>query len=83
MVAGIGRLEIAVDDTLLVGVLYSLADAGEKLEPLADTQFGFIAELVQRQPVDPHDKEGPTILRQATVQDLGFGWSIGAGGWRS
>ena len=34
----VGRLEVAVDDPLLVGVLDRLADLDEQLQPLADVE---------------------------------------------
>ena len=34
------RLEVAVDDALLVGVLHGLADLDEQLQPLAERQVG-------------------------------------------
>ena len=36
----VGRLDVAVDDPLLVRVLHGLADRDEQLEPLARRQLG-------------------------------------------
>ena len=36
----VGRLEVAVDDPLLVGVLHRLADRDEQLQPLARSRAG-------------------------------------------
>ena len=41
----VGRLEVAVDDPLLVGVLHRLADRHEQLQPLPGREPGLVAEL--------------------------------------
>ena len=37
----VGRLEVAMDDALLMGVLHGLADLNEQLQPLADGAAAF------------------------------------------
>ena len=43
------RLEVAMDDALLMGVLHGLADGDEQFQPFADAELGLVAELGQRQ----------------------------------
>ena len=68
----VGRLEVAVDEPLLMGVLDGLADRGEELEALADAHLRFVAEPGQRQPVDQfHDEERPAFGRHAAIDHPG------------
>src|SRR5207244_5038611 len=56
----VGRLDVAVNDALLVGVLDRLADRHEQLQPLARRQAVVVAVLGDRYPVDQlHDEVGP------------------------
>src|SRR5205807_9931463 len=52
------RLEVTMDDALLMSVLHGLADGGEQVQPFADAELGLVAEPGQRQAVDQlHDKK--------------------------
>ena len=66
------RLQIAMDDPLLVRVLHRVADRDEELQPLAQGQVVGIAILGDRHALDQlHDEVGPTALRRAGIEDLG------------
>ena len=66
------RLEVAVDDPLLVGVLDRLADRHEQLEPLARRELLLVAVLGDRHALDEfHDEVRPAVVGRAGVEDLG------------
>ncbi len=68
----VGRLQVAVDDALLMRVLHRLADRHEEFQPLFGGEPGLVAELGQRQAVDQlHDEERLAGGRQAAVEHLG------------
>ena len=46
----VSRLEVSVDDPLLVGMLDAVADAGEQIKSLLQIQLLLVAILVQRNP---------------------------------
>src|SRR5206468_3831339 len=57
------RLEVAMDDALLMGVLHRLANGGEQFQPFADAELGIVAELGERQAVDKlHDEVRPATV---------------------
>ena len=66
------RLDVAVDDPLLVGVLDRPADRDEQLQPLAGRELGFVAVLGDRDAVDQlHHEEGPAGAGGPGVEDFG------------
>ena len=68
----VGRLDVAVDDPLLVGVLDRLADRHEQLQPLARRQVVVVTVLGDRHAVDQlHDEVGPARFRGPGVEDAG------------
>ena len=68
----VARLQVAVNDALLVGVLHRLADRREQREPLRDAQAGVVAILRKRDAFDIlHDEERPAALGRAAVEHLG------------
>src|SRR5262249_45930343 len=57
----VGRLDVAVDDPLLVSVLDRLTDRDEELQALARGELGLVAVLGDRDAVDQlHDEERRT-----------------------
>ena len=81
----VGRLDVAVDDAFLMGVLDGLADRHEQLQPLPRRQLVVVAELGDGHALDQlHDEVGPAAVGGAGVEDLAmFGWSIMARACRS
>ena len=68
----VGRLDVAVDDPLLVGVLDRLADRHEQLQPLPRRQVVVVAVLGDRHAVDQlHDEVGPAPRGGPGVEDAG------------
>ena len=68
----VGRLEVAVDDTLLMGVLYGLADLGEEIDAGAQTQAMDIAVVGDGHAVDVfHGEPRAPRLADAGIEDLG------------
>jgi hypothetical protein len=66
------RLQVAVDDPLLVGVLHPLAHLDEQLEALAGAQAVRVAVLVEGDPRHVlHHEVGETPLRGPRVEDAG------------
>ncbi len=68
----IGRLQIAMDNGLLVRMLHPLADADEELQPLGDLEPVLIAILRDRQPGDIlHDQVRLTLGCRPSIEHLG------------
>jgi hypothetical protein len=68
----VGRLDVAMDDALLVGVLDGLADGDEQLQAFADCEPVGVAILRDGQALDQfHDEIGASGVRGAGVEDLG------------
>ena len=68
----IGRLQIAMDDALLVSVLHALADLNEQLEPLHNRQFVAVGVGVERLTSDVlHREVGPALIGRTRVEDPG------------
>jgi plasmid stabilization system protein ParE len=68
----IRRLEVAMDDPLLVRVLHRLADRDRQLESLAQRQPAFVTELGDRDALDQlHHEVGTAVIRRPGVEDLG------------
>ena len=68
----VGRLDVAVDDPLLVGVLDGAADGDEELEPLAGAEPVVVAVVVDGDSLDElHDEVGTAGLGGAGVEDAG------------
>ena len=68
----VGRLEVAVDDPLLVRVLYRLADRDRQLESFAGRQPAFVAEPGDRDALDQlHDEVRAAGVGGAGVENLG------------
>ena len=66
------RLDVAVNDPLLMGVLDRLADRDEQLEPFAGRELVAVAVLGDRDALDQlHDEVGPAGVGRAGVEDLG------------
>ena len=66
------RLDVPVQDPLLVRVLDGAADLREQQEPPPDRQGALVAVLRDRLPVDElHDEERPTLVGRPGVEDLG------------
>lgn len=66
------RLEVAVDDALVVGVLDGETDALEELEPALDGEPVAVAELRDGASLDVlHREVGVALLARAGVVDLG------------
>ena len=64
------RLDVAVDETLRVGVLDGVADLGEELEPRLDGQLVAVAVLRDRRARDEvHHEVGPSRRRRPRVDD--------------
>jgi hypothetical protein len=65
------RLDVPVDDPLLVRVLDRLADRQEELQPLAGREVMLVAVLRDRLAFDQfHHEVRPAALRRARVQHL-------------
>ena len=80
------RLDVAVDDPLLMGVLDRLADRHEQLQPLARRQLLLVAVLRDRHALDQfHDEVRPAARRVVPASSTlaMFGWSISASACRS
>ena len=66
------RLQVAVDDPLLVGVLHGPADEHEQLQPLPDRELLSVAVLGDGQATDQlHDEVGAARTGHPAVVDLG------------
>ena len=66
------RLEVAVDDALLVGVLDGLADGDEQLEPLPQRQLALVAVAGDRDALDQlHHEERAAVVGGAGVEHPG------------
>ncbi len=65
----VGRLEVAVDDELLVRVLDRVADPAQQVDALADAEPLRIAPAVDRLAVDVfHDQVRMAVRRRAAIQ---------------
>ena len=68
----VGRLQIAMDDALLMCVLHGLADGNEQFEPFPRRQMFLIAKLGDRDAFDQlHDEIGAAAVGRAGVKNLG------------
>jgi hypothetical protein len=68
----VGRLQVPVDDPLLVGVLNRLAHLDEQPEPVADTQAAPIAVVGDRDTADQlHDEVWMTLVGHSGVKHFG------------
>ena len=68
----IRRLEIAMDNALLMGVLDGLAYLDEQLEPLAGAEPLLVAVLGDRHTANQlHHKIRTSLLRGTAIEDLG------------
>ena len=68
----VGRLDVAVDDALLVGVLDRLADRHEQFQPLARRQVVVVAVFGDRHAVDQlHDEVRQAVGRGPGVEHAG------------
>ena len=69
----VGRLEVAVDDPLLVGVLHRLADRHEQLQPLAAASAGCSSQysVIGTPWTSSMTKYGRPVVGRAGVEDLG------------
>ena len=68
----VGRLDVAVDDPLLMRVLNGVTDRQEQLQPLAGSKLVSVTEVGNRDAVDElHDEVGAAALGGAGVEDLG------------
>ena len=68
----VGRLQVAVDDPLLVGVLHRRADQAEQGQPLGHGQAVLVAILGDRHPLDQvHHEERPPLAGRAGVEHPG------------
>ena len=66
------RLEVAVDDPLLVRVLHRRADLAEERQPLREAEPVLVAVVGERDALDQlHDEERPAAVGGAGVEDLG------------
>ena len=75
----VGRLEVAVDDALLVGVLHRLADRHEQLQPLAAAVRWFWSQnsVIGTPWTSSMTKYGrPASVAPASSTLAMFGWSI-------
>ena len=64
------RLEVAVDDPLLVGVLHRFADGDEELDPVRGVEALAVAVVGDRHPRDEvHHEVGAPLRGRAGVQD--------------
>ncbi len=68
----VGRLDVAVDDPLHVGVLDGLAHGDEQFQPLLRGQLAGVAELGDRRPLHQfHDEVRAAVGSGAGVEHLG------------
>ena len=68
----IGRLDVAVDDALLMGVLDRVADGDEQFQTLAGGQVVVVAVLREGDAIDQlHHEVRPARLRGARIVDFG------------
>ena len=66
------RLDVAVDDALLMRVLDRMADRNEEFQPLARSQPLLVAILGDRQALDQlHGEVGPAAFGRARIKHLG------------
>ena len=66
------RLDVAVDDPLLVGMLDRLADRDEQLEPIRGDSSLVVAELGERDALHKlHHEVRRTVLGRAGIEQLG------------
>jgi len=66
------RLDVAVDDALVVAVLDRAADVGQQAQPVAGRKLVAIAELFDRLAVDElHREPRPAVGSRAAVEHLG------------
>ena len=66
------RLDVAVNDPLLMGVLDRLADRHEQLQPFARRPVVVVAVLGDGHAVDQfHDEVRPAVLGGAAIEDAG------------
>jgi len=74
-----------MDDGLLMGMLHSVADQDEELQPLPHREPALVAISRDRHSRHIlHGEVGPALRRRSGVEDLGDGgWSISASAWRS
>ena len=65
----VGRLDVAMNDALLMGVLDRLADRHEQFQPLARREVVVIAILGDRHALHQlHDEIGPARFRGAGIE---------------
>ena len=68
----VGRLEVAVDDALLMRVLDRLADGDEQFQPLPRREVVLVAVPGDRHPLDEvHDEVRPAGAGRAGVEHAG------------
>ena len=66
------RLQVAVDDPLLVRVLHRRADLAEQRQPVRQAEAVLVAVLGERDALDQlHDEERPAVVGRAGVEDPG------------
>src|SRR5262249_21625014 len=76
----IGRLQVAVDDALLVSVLHGLTNGYEELTSLAGRQPLLVAIGRDGDALDQlHDEIGPARRRPPSVVHLGDAWVVHQG----
>ena len=65
------RLEIAMDDEVLMREVHRLADLANEVEPIGDRQLRRVAMPVDRLPLDIfHDEVGQPVRRGSAVEQL-------------
>ena len=81
----VGRLDVAMDDPFLVGMLHRLADGDKQLQPLAEREVMLVAVSVIGTPLTSSiTKYGrPESVVPASSTLAMFGWSIKASACRS
>ncbi len=68
----VGRLDVAMDDAFLVGVLHCLAHGNEQLQPLLGGELAPITNVGDGNALDQlHHEVRPTSLRRAAVEHPG------------
>jgi hypothetical protein len=79
------RLDVPVDDPLLMGMLDGMADGDEQLQSLAGIQPFFVAVGGDRLPLDQfhHEVGSPLSVVPASRTLAMLGWSIIDSAWRS
>ncbi len=66
------RLDVAMDDAFLMGVLYRSANLDEQFEPLPRIEPPLVAELGDRNAANQfHDEVGVAAVRRTGVEHLG------------